>query len=105
MRTAKRTLDPRRTPTIAATAIRSALSLAARQAPGEAWSVHTMARETGLSKSSVQRLWSAHQLQPHQVGSFKFSKDLQFEEMLWDVVGLYLDPPDRALVLCCDEKR
>ena len=56
-----------------------------------------MARETGLSKSSVQRLWSAHQLQPHQVGSFKFSKDLQFEEMLWDVVGLS-DPPDRALV-------
>ena len=57
-----------------------------------------MARETGLSKSSVQRLWSAHQLPPHQVGSFKFSKDLQFEEKLWDVVGLYLDPPDRALV-------
>jgi hypothetical protein len=57
-----------------------------------------MARETGLSKSSVQRLWSAHQLQLHQVGTFKFSKDLQFEEKLWDVVGLYLDPPDRALV-------
>src|SRR4029453_7489646 len=64
----------------------------------------TMARQTGLSKSSVQRLWSAHQLQPHRVRDFKLSKDLQFEEKFWDVVGLYLDPPDRALVLCCDEK-
>src|SRR4029453_14935179 len=64
----------------------------------------TMARQTGLSKSSVQRLWSANQLQPHRVRDFRLSKDLQFEEKLWDVVGLYLDPPDRALVLCCDEK-
>ena len=64
-----------------------------------------MASETGLSKSSVQRLWSAHQLQPYRVRDFKLSKDLRFEEKLWDVVGLYLDPPDRALVLCCDEKR
>src|SRR5262245_64109792 len=63
-----------------------------------------MARQTGLSKSSVQRLWSAHKLQPHRVRHFKLSKDLAFEKKLWDVVGLYLDPPDRALVLCCDEK-
>ena len=68
------------------------------------WSVRTMASETGLSKSSVQRLWSAHGLQPHRVRDFKLSKDLQFEEKFWDVVGLYLNPPDRALVLCCDEK-
>ena len=57
-----------------------------------------MASETGLSKSSAQRLWSAHRLRPHRVRGFKLSKDLQFEEKLWDVVGLYLDPPDRALL-------
>ena len=63
-----------------------------------------MAGETGLSKSSVQRLWSAHKLQPHRVRDFKLSKDLQFEEKFWDVVGLYLDPPEQAVVLCSDEK-
>src|SRR6267142_5452785 len=49
------------------------------------WSVRTMASETGLSKSSVQRIWSAHGLQPHRVRDFKLSKDLQFEEKFWDV--------------------
>ena len=94
-----------RKPTIAASAIRSALRLAARQAPGGGtWSVRTMARETGLSKSSVQRLWSAHAIAPHRLKSFKLSKDLAFEEKFWDVVGLYLHPPARALLLCCDEK-
>jgi transposase len=87
-----------RKPTIAASAIRSALSLAARQAPGGGpWSVRAMARETGLSKSSVQRLWSTHAIAPHRLKSFKLSKDLAFEEKFWDVVGLYLNPPDRAL--------
>ena len=66
--------------------------------------MRTMARETGLSKSSVQRLWSAHSIAPHRLRSFKLSKDLAFEEKFWDVVGLYLNPPDRALLLCCDEK-
>ena len=66
--------------------------------------MRTMARETGLSKSSVQRLWSAHAIAPHRLKSFKLSKDLAFEEKFWDVVGLYLHPPDRALLLCCDEK-
>src|SRR4030095_2977306 len=90
---------------LSAKAVGRALSLARTRAPhGGAWSVRRMARETGLSKSSVQRLWAAHELQPHRVRDFKLSKDLQFEEKLWDVVGLYLDPPDRALVLCCDEK-
>jgi len=65
-----------RKPTIAASAIRSALSLAARQAPGGGpWSVRAMARETGLSKSSVQRLWSTHAIAPHRLKSFKLSKD------------------------------
>jgi hypothetical protein len=65
-----------------------ALSLARTRAPhGGPWSVRTMASETGLSKSSVQRLWSAHKLQPHRVRHFKLSKDLQFEEKLWDCGG------------------
>ena len=94
-----------RKPRLSAKAVGRALSLARTRAPhGGPWSVRMMACETGLSKSSVQRLWSAHGLQPHRVRDFKLSKDLQFEEKLWDVVGLYLDPPDRALVLCCDEK-
>ena len=94
-----------RKPRLPAKAVGRVLSLARTRAPhGGPWSVRAMARETGLSKSSVQRLWSAHQLQPHRVRAFKLSKDLQFEEKFWDLVGLYLDPPDRALVLCCDEK-
>ena len=94
-----------RKPRLSAKAVGRALSLARTRAPhGGPWSVRMMACETGLSKSSVQRLWSAHKLQPHRVRDFKLSTDLQFEEKLWDVVGLYLDPPDRALVLCCDEK-
>ena len=94
-----------RKPRLSPKAVGRALSLARTQAPhGGPWSVRTMAGETGLSKSSVQRLWSAHKLQPHRVRDFKLSKDLQFEEKFWDVVGLYLDPPEQALVLCSDEK-
>jgi transposase len=63
-----------------------------------------MAKATGVSKATVQRLWSANDIKPHLVRTFKLSRDLQFEAKFWDVIGLYLDPPDRALVLCCDEK-
>jgi hypothetical protein len=63
-----------------------------------------MARQTGLSKSTVQRLWSAHGLAPHRVRTFKLFTDQHFEEKYWDVVGLYLHPPHNAVVLCCDEK-
>jgi len=94
-----------RKPGLSARAVGGALSLARTRAPhGGPWSVRGMASETGLSKSSVQRLWSAHQLEPHRVRDFKLSKDLRFEEKFWDVVGLYLDPPEQALVLCSDEK-
>ena len=94
-----------RKPRLSARAVGGALSLARTRAPhGGPWSVRGMASETGLSKSSVQRLWSAHQLEPHRVRDFKLSKDLRFEEKFWDVVGLYLDPPEQALVLCSDEK-
>jgi len=52
----------------------------------------------------VQRLWAANDIKPHLSRTFKLSNDKQFEEKLWDVIGLYLDPPEKALVLCCDEK-
>jgi transposase len=68
------------------------------------WSVRSMARSAGLSKSRVQQLWQANDLKPHRVRTFKLSHDPQFDAKFWDVIGLYLDPPQKALVLCCDEK-
>ncbi len=62
-----------------------------------------MAAAVGISLRSVQRIWEAHRLQPHRVRSFKRSRDPKFAEKLIDVVGLYLDPPDRAVVLSIDE--
>jgi transposase len=69
------------------------------------WSCRLMARAQGVSKSTVNRLWQLHNLKPHLSGTFKLSRDTQFLEKLTDVVGLYLNPPDKALVLCLDEKR
>jgi transposase len=68
------------------------------------WSTRTMAKVQGVSHSTVQRIWDAHGLQPHRVKTFKLSKDKRFEEKLTDVVGIYLNPPDKAVVLCVDEK-
>ena len=68
------------------------------------WSCRTMAQATGVSKDTVQRIWSSRGLKPHLVKSFKVSNDPKFEEKLVDVVGLYLNPPDNAVVLCMDEK-
>lgn len=68
------------------------------------WSVRSMARHAQVSPATVQRLWASNDIKPHQVRTFKLSNDRHFEAKFWDVVGLYLDPPDRALVLCCDEK-
>ena len=68
------------------------------------WSTRTMAAEVGVSAASVQRIWHRHALKPHLSRTFKLSKDKQFEEKFWDVIGLYLDPPEKALILCCDEK-
>jgi transposase len=68
------------------------------------WSCRSMAKAKGVSPASVQRIWSALDLKPHQVETFKLSDDPRFEEKLVDVVGLYLDPPERAIVLCMDEK-
>lgn len=71
---------------------------------GTHWSVRTMAEVSGVSKATVQRIWAAHGIKPHLIRSFKLSKDPQFEEKLVDVVGLYMAPPEKALVLCVDEK-
>lgn len=68
------------------------------------WSTRTLAEVLGISRSMVQRVWKANNLKPHLTRTFKVSKDKQFAEKLVDVVGLYLDPPEHALVLCCDEK-
>ena len=68
------------------------------------WSCRSMARAQKVSPSTVQRIWSRNDIQPHLTRTFKISNDARFEEKFWDVIGLYLNPPDKALVLCCDEK-
>ena len=68
------------------------------------WSTRTMAAKIGVSAASVSRHWRAHGLKPHLVRGFKVSRDPKFAEKLEDIVGLYMSPPEHALVLCCDEK-
>lgn len=68
------------------------------------WSCRTMARAQNVSKNTVNRLWQQYNLKPHRTRSFKLSRDIRFLEKLTDVVGLYLNPPDKSLVLCIDEK-
>jgi transposase len=68
------------------------------------WSTRSMAREVGLTQSAVLRIWHAFGLQPHRQETWKLSKDPQFVAKVRDVVGLYLNPPERAVVLCVDEK-
>jgi transposase len=68
------------------------------------WSVRSMAKEVGISRHSVHQIWKKTDLKPHLVRTFKISKDPAFEKKFWDVIALYLNPPDKALVLCCDEK-
>ncbi len=67
-------------------------------------SVRSMARTAGVSIGTVHALWQANDIKPHLTRTFKLSNDPQFETKFWDVIGLYLNPPDKALVLCCDEK-
>lgn len=68
------------------------------------WSTRTMAAAVGLSEASIRRIWHAHGLKPHLVRTFKLSNDPQFAEKLEAIVGLYLNPPEHAIVLCADEK-
>lgn len=79
-------------------------TLKTRPANSTHWSVRMLAAKLGVSRMLVQRVWQRYDIQPHRVEKFKISNDPKFEEKVRDVVGLYLDPPDRALVLCVDEK-
>jgi transposase len=95
-----------RTPQITASFVRRLVNMTTRQKPGNAthWSTRSMAQAVGISEASVRRIWRSHGLKPHRVESLKISNDPQFAEKLEDIVGLYLNPPDHALVLCVDEK-
>jgi transposase len=95
-----------RKPMIPTATVEAILRTTTRETPADAthWSTRTMAAAVGVSKATVSRLWRAHGLKPHLVKRFKVSNDPQFVEKLRDVVGLYLNPPEHALVLSCDEK-
>lgn len=80
------------------------LTLHSKPAGETHWSCRTMAERVGISPSQVQRIWAARGLKPHLVDTFKLSNDPEFETKLTDVVGLYLNPPEQAIVLCIDEK-
>ena len=85
---------------------REILRLTLETSPADAthWSLRSMARQVGVSPSLVHRAWRLHKLKPHQTRTFKLSSDPQFVEKVQDIVGLYMNPPDNAIVLCVDEK-
>jgi transposase len=95
-----------RIPKISAKKIQAVVEATLQTTPPHAthWSTRSMAKAQHLSQATVQRIWKRHNLKPHQIKTFKLSRDKQFVEKLTDVVGLYLNPPDKALVLCVDEK-
>jgi transposase len=97
---------PGRKPKISARKVKTIVALTTQGRPDNAthWSTRSMAVVAGVSAASVRRIWQAHGLKPHRLESFKVSNDKHFAEKLEDIVGLYLDPPEHALVLCCDEK-
>ena len=97
---------PGRKPKLPVALVRRVIQATLETTPPNAthWSVRTMAEAQGISRMAVQRLWKAHDLKPHLIETFKLSTDPRFVEKVVDVVGLYLDPPDRAWVLCVDEK-
>jgi len=97
---------PSRKPPLSAAVIARVVDMTLHEKPANAthWSIRSMAAAVGLSRSSVQRIWKAHGLKPHLTKTFKLSNDKRFVEKVRDIVGLYLDPPDKALVLSVDEK-
>ena len=86
--------------------VKKVVDMTLRQKPANAthWSTRSMARAADISEASVRRIWRAHGLKPHRVRTFKLSNDPEFVEKLEDIVGLYLNPPEHAIVLCADEK-
>jgi transposase len=97
---------PGRLPKITAEKIAEVVEATLHTKPVNAthWSTRTMAACQGISEKTVRRIWKLHNLKPHLIKSFKLSRDKQFVEKLHDIVGLYMNPPDKALVLCVDEK-
>ena len=97
---------PGRKPAIAASIKAELIHKTTQSKPANAthWSTRTMAAEMGVSETTVRRLWHAHGLKPHLIETFKVSKDKLFAEKLEAIVGLYLNPPEHAIVMCVDEK-
>ena len=97
---------PGRIPPIAASTRSRIVKMTLQDTPAGSthWSRTSMSKASGVSASTVGRIWAAHGLKPHRVTSFKLSNDKRFQEKLEDVVGLYLNPPEHALVFSCDEK-
>jgi len=95
-----------RTRTITDRRVKRVVDMTLHNKPANAthWSTRSMARAAGISEASVRRIWRAYGLKPHQVRTFKLSGDPQFQEKLEDIVGLYLNPPEHAMVLCADER-
>lgn len=96
---------PGRTPAISSAVIEQVIAKTTQTTPAHAthWSTRTMAREVGISEASVRRIWRAHGLKPHRVATFQVSNDPAFADKLEAIVGLYLNPPEHALVLSADE--
>jgi transposase len=97
---------PGRTPTITPAKVQEVVRKTTQEKPSNAtqWSTRTMAEEAGLSEKSVRRIWHKHGLKPHLSRTFKVSNDPEFAEKLEAIIGLYLNPPEHAIVLCADEK-
>src|SRR5437667_1219861 len=97
---------PGRKPKLSAARVEEIVRKTTQETPSQAthWSTRSMARAAGVSEATVRRIWRAHGLKPHRVRSFKLSNDPQFAEKLEEIVGLYLNPPEHALVLSLDEK-
>ncbi len=95
---------PGRTPSISPELVRMVITKTTQERPSHAthWSTRSMAAEAGISEASVRRIWHSHGLKPHRVETFKLSNDPRFA--VEDIVGLYLNPPEHALVLSLDEK-
>jgi transposase len=97
---------PGRPATVTAQKVQDVVARTTQTRPSNAthWSTRSMAQAAGISEASVRRIWKAHGLKPHRVESFKLSNDPRFAEKLQDIIGLYLNPPEHALVLSLDEK-
>jgi transposase len=97
---------PGRLPRISAKKIRAVVEATLHSTPSQAthWSTRSMAAAQGLSEATIRRIWKQHNLKPHLIRSFKLSRDKNFFDKLSDVVGLYLNPPDKSIVFCVDEK-